>query len=151
MNMINEKLKILEMLQDGTINAEEAFRLMESLGGEPTAVREVAAKPAQAAERAAKTGSTSGKKLRVEVRGFDEGEKVNVNVAVPMVLARFADNIISNCIPDGVNDSLEGKGINLKKLNLGELIDSIETLDEDLVNLDVTEKDTDLKVRVYVE
>ena len=69
-----------------------------------------------------------GKKLRVEVNGFVEGSK-KINV----------------------NEELKGKGIDLCALNIGQIVDMFESLEEDIVNVDMDQDGNDLKVRVYVD
>ncbi|WP_040198174.1 SHOCT-like domain-containing protein [Candidatus Soleaferrea massiliensis] len=142
--MNSEKQKVLEMLANGTISAEEAERLLECL--------EEDAKKEAAGIRLQKDDRTQGKKLRVQVNGCTEEDgKINVNVSVPLVLARYADNIIANCIPASADKELKENGFDLRSLKIGEIIDTIENLDEDIANVDIVQDATDLKVRVYVE
>lgn len=144
--MSNEKMKILEMLQTGTITVEDADRLLETLG--------------EAQEKEEKQRKTyvqadgkrmQGKKLKVEVDGDEDGDKIHVNVSVPLILARYADNILNNCIPKEANEAMENKGINLRGLNISEIMDAFDTLEEDIVNVDLEDEDSQMKVRVYVE
>jgi len=145
--MTNEKLKILEMLQEGTITANDAARLLESVGEDKRSEPEKETAP----EKPIGKQDAQSKKLRVEICGDSEGEDINVNISVPLMLARFADNIIENCLPEQVNDNLSDKGIRLKNLNLAEIIDTLETLDEDIMNVDVKDDENDMTVRIYVE
>ena len=82
---------------------------------------------------------------------MEGGKKINVNVSVPLVLARYADNILNNCVPKEVNEELKGKGIDLYALNIGQIVDMFESLEEDIVNVDMDQDGNDLKVRVYVD
>lgn len=145
---MSDKAKILDMVEKGSITAQDAARLLECLG--ETTEKEEKAQQERVHESAVRM---KGKKLRVTVNGYTEGNNVNVNVSVPLVLARYADNIIANCVPDAVNCELKGQGIDLLSLNIGEIIDTFEEIDEDIVNVDVDidEDDTKMKVRVYVE
>lgn len=97
MGASEERLKILQMLQDGIINAEEAAGLLDALGeGESPAG---ASGPAGARWE----GESSGAKprwLRVQVTDTDTGKKrVNVRLPVGMMKAgmkmgmRFAPEI----------------------------------------------------------
>ncbi|MDR0292896.1 MAG: hypothetical protein LBH95_01935 [Oscillospiraceae bacterium] len=143
--MASEKDRVLDMLNEGKITAEDAARLLAALGG--------------GKEEASGSGGVretnpdlKGKKLRVKVDGATEGaKKINVNVAVPLALAKIADNLIMSVIPREVNSELEKEGINLKTLNLGELVDNLTGLDEDIVNVDLEAEGQPMKVRVYVE
>jgi len=141
-----EKQKILDMLAEGKISAEEAGKLLECL--ETPEVADVRL----ASEETRPNGRLSGKKLRVEVKGFmDDGKKMDVNVSVPLVLARYVDNLIASCLPQAAHEELAKQGINLRQLNIGQLVDALEDLDEDIVNADIKQDEMDLKVRVYVE
>ena len=146
--MNTEKQKILDMLAQGQINADEAARLLECLEEAPAAGR--AAQPVSGEPRP--QGRLSGKKLRVEVKGdMEEGKKMDVNVSVPLALARYVDNLIASCLPDAANQELMKQGINLRQINIGQLAEALEDLDEDIVNADIKQDEMDLKVRVYVE
>lgn len=73
-----EKLKILKMLEEGKIKADEAARLLEAVGERGA---EAGAGPSGPSER--------GKTLHVRV--FKEGsERPKVNVNIPLSLARWA-------------------------------------------------------------
>ena len=149
--MNTEKQKVLDMLAQGQINAEEAAGLLSCLE-EPEdkgAWRPAAVGVIGSSER------LKGKKLRVQVNGYtkekNDTQKIDVNVSVPLVLARYVDNLIASCLPEAANRELLAQGINLRQLNIGQLIDALENLDEDIVNADIKQEGTDLTVRVYVE
>lgn len=141
--MNNERQQVLELLEQGKITADEATRLLSCLGEDEEKEQ------ARVQEDAVRM---KGKKLRVEVNGFvEKDKKINVNVSVPLVLARYADNILNNCVPKDVSGELREKGIDLSALNIGQIVDMFETLEEDIVNVDLDQDDNDLKVRVYVD
>lgn len=141
--MNSEKEKILDMIDKGTISPQDAARLLEALGETEEKQKE------QIHQRALRM---KGKSLYVKVNGRDsENKQVNVNVRVPLVLARYADNIISTCVPASVTDDLKREGIDLRNIDIGGIIDVFEELDEDIVNVDVGEGENCMKVRVYVE
>ena len=141
--MKEERKKVLDMLEQGKVSPDEAAKLLECL--EENEEKQSMRVQTDAARM-------KGKKLRVEVNGFVEGgKKINVNVSVPLVLARYADNILNNCVPKEVNEELKGKGIDLSALNIGQVVDMFESLEEDIVNVDMDQDGNDLKVRVYVD
>ncbi|MAT43592.1 MAG: hypothetical protein CL609_14740 [Anaerolineaceae bacterium] len=75
-----ERLKILQMLQDGTINADQAAKLLETLGS--------ASKSPEAPlppQPPFPTGNRGGKYFRVRVTDTDTG-KTRVNVRLPVGL-----------------------------------------------------------------
>ena len=138
--MNNEKQKILDMLEKGTITPADAAKLLECLG---ESQREETALVRQSAQR------MKGKKLRVQVEGSTED--LHVNVSVPLVLARYADNFLSTCLPASAAEGMKAQGIDLRQLNLGAIVDVFEELEEDIVNVRVKDAHNDLLVRVYVE
>jgi len=138
--MNEHRRKILEMLVQGQINADEAERLISALEKAPAPSAPVKAKP---------------KYLRVVVKSDNEeyGEApMSVNVRVPMQLLR-AGVKLANLIPVQariqVNEALREQGVQfdlnqIKPENLEELIDSLDEL-----TVDVDEKST--KDRVFCE
>nr|WP_122012184.1 hypothetical protein [Maliibacterium massiliense] len=145
--MQTEREKVLELLANGSINAQEAARLLDCLEEGDAKARDAAH-----AHREADAQRMQGKKLRIDVKGHtkDEG-KINVNVSVPLVLARYADNIIAKCVPESASNEMAKNGIDLRNLNISEIVDTFETIQEDIVNADIDQDDTQMKVRVYVE
>ena len=137
--MNTQRDKILEMLQDGRVSAQEAAQLLDSLEQPP--VLPVERRP-----------NMQGKKLRVIVNGdAEEMKNINVNVSVPLALARVVDTILETCIPNVAADELKKQGIDLRSFHIGDVLNTLESLDEDLVNVDIDSDKTKMKVRVYVE
>ncbi len=142
--MNSEKQKILDMIDQGTVSAADGARLLECL----TDTEEKEQERVQMTARRMK-----GKKLRVEVNGVDKGSKMHVNVSVPLVLAKYADNIIQTCVPQSAMEGMRKEGFDLKSLNIAAIVDVFEDIDEDIVNVEIAEpeENTDMKVRIYVE
>ncbi len=142
--MNSDKEKILEMINQGTVSAADGARLLECISDTE---KEETARVQESARR------MKGRMLKVMVSGREKGNPVNVRVSVPLVLARYADNILANCVPASVNDDLGQRGVDLRGLNISAIVDAFEDLEEDIVNVDVdqSEEDTQMKVRVYVE
>lgn len=142
--MNEQKQKILDMVNAGTVSAADGARLLECLNDTEKEEKEQVKDTAR---------RMKGKKLRVQVTGKDKGNSVNVNVSVPLVLARYADNILSSCVPSSVYEEVGKKGFDLRSLNISEIVDVFEELEEDIVNVDIQqeEESTDMKVRIYVE
>ncbi len=91
--MNDDKLRILKLLEEGKINAEEAYRLLK------------------ASEE--KTGGV--KDLVIKVK--DDNDKVNVRIPVSVVKASLKlGGGIMKIIPDNVIDGLEDKNIDVQKL-----------------------------------
>ncbi len=133
-----DRRRILDMLAEGRVTAEEAERLMAALDREPAA----AASPKPRA-----------KYLRVAVETADHrGGPANVNIRVPMQVLRAGVRLASVLPPqarDKVNAAMRERGMDfdisqLKPENLDDLIDQLGELTVD-VDQDAT------KVRVYCE
>ena len=92
--MQEERKKILEMLEAGKINAEEAARLLEALGD---------------AGEAPRTGKKA-RYLRIYVENPDEETKVNIKL--PVGLMRAA----SRFIPRDAKATINGMDIDLEEL-----------------------------------
>jgi hypothetical protein len=147
--MSDNKKKILEMLAQGKISADDAYRLLSALeGGEGR--REATGRTETAAKGKAKY-------LRVTVLPDPEKERSGnydrVNIRVPMSLVRAGIKLTS-LIPsearDKVNLALHEKGIdfdarNMKPEDIEELIGALGDLEVDV------ETKTGEKVKVFVE
>ena len=120
-----ERVKILQMLEEGKITADEAATLLRALGGGRSA--------------SAATASPAGRKqfLRVQVTDLTSG-KPKVNVTVPMSLVGAGLRIAERFAP-------EFEGFDLQELE--ELLAS--GADGKLVEV-LDEKDNE-RVEVYVE
>ena len=145
--MNTEKLKILEMLENGKITAQDAGQLLDAL--EPDRVERSGD---SAGKYESSEHSKGKKKLRIYVVGdADEQKNMNIHVAVPLTLVRLVDNVVENCIPNEALGEMKKHGIDLKAIKLGDMIGTLENLEEDIVNVDVKSDNADFKVRVYVE
>lgn len=145
--------QILEMLAAGKITADQAEHLISALGQEPP--------PGTSASASDPKPKTKPKYLRVLVEAVDkkDGEAdapTMVNIRVPMQFLRSGVRL-ANFIPtqarDRVNDALKDKGIEfdlsqMKPENLEEIIDQLNDLQ---VDVDHSEKDNNVKVRIFCE
>jgi hypothetical protein len=140
--MNEERRRILQMLTDRAITADEAERLIEALGAETTA----------SATRSAETPSRKAKFLRVLVDTDEDDGPTKVNIRVPMQLLR-AGVRLGALIPvharEPVNRALSQQGINfdvgqIKPENLNDLVEHLSEL-----TVDLDQERT--KVRVFCE
>jgi len=147
--MSENRKKILEMLAQNKISADEAYRLLNVIeSGEST--RESTGKATTAIKDKAKY-------LRVTVLPDAEhehsGNVDRVNVRVPMSLIRAGIKLTSLIPPearDKVNGALRDKGIdfdvrNVKPEDIEELIEALSDLEVDVVSAKGE------KVKVFVE
>ena len=142
--MNEDRKRILAMLGDGKITADEAERLLDAMA---SAVRSPPA-PAPAGR-----ANTAPKYFRVEVNANDGMDgPTKVNVRVPMQLLRAGVRLGALIPPrarDEVNAAMARQGIpfdinTIKPENLEELI-------EHLAGVTVDVDDPNAKVRVYCE
>jgi hypothetical protein len=128
--MNEERRRILSMLSQGKITAEEAESLLDALPPE--------AKPAAVTGTAEAVGAP--KYLRVVVEGGQGPHGGKVNVRVPMNLIRAGVRlaaVLPNGVHDQVNKALKENGIEfdvskIKPENLEELVEQLAELTVDV-------------------
>jgi hypothetical protein len=142
--MNEDRKRILAMLAEGKLTADEAERLLDAMGREPAP--RVGSAPTNGA-------SSLPKYFRVEVNANEPGDTpTKVNVRVPMQLLR-AGVRLSALIPprarDEVNAAMARQGIpfDINQLKPENLDDLIEHLADFAVDVD----SGDAKVRVFCE
>ncbi|KJR46577.1 hypothetical protein UF75_3034 [Desulfosporosinus sp. I2] len=149
--MSNEKMKILEMIQEGKLTANEGMDLLKAIE-EDNSPKEEAKTPE---DGLVKKGITlSGERfLRVRVIG-EKALKVNVNV--PLSLIRSASKLVvyaMSFVPEDKRAELERKGLDLQALDVEGLARILEdTLDGKIVDVEVADPEEGrIKVEVCVE
>lgn len=95
--MSEERLQILKMLEKGTIDAEEANKLLSTLEQRDTAFK----KP-----------KTSGKKPKFIKILVEENGEEKVNISIPMLLAKTALKIM----PKKAKAQMEEENMNLDEI-----------------------------------
>jgi hypothetical protein len=135
--MNEERRKILEMLSEGKITAEDAERLMEKIEGSGS---EQPSPPE--ADKPARKGKI--RYLRVLVDSAD-GDKVNIRVPVKLIRTGVK---LGAVLPQHASDKLNESGFDLG--GLAGLADDelIEALEELQVDVDSNDGDT---VRIFCE
>ncbi|MFA5033552.1 MAG: hypothetical protein WC614_11105 [bacterium] len=128
---MEERIRILKMLENGKINADEADKLLQSIDKKIKTV-DMPRKPIFT--------KGSGKKLKIRLESNEDGSK-KVNISIPLSLAK----LVSGFIPKEQQRTMEAQGIDLNTI-LGH-IDELEATGEDLVNV---ESDNE-KIRIYIE
>lgn len=143
---MSEKLRILNMVKEGTITPEEAEMLLNALETPKNAQQE-------AAVTLKDNRGRKGKKLRIIVDADEtEKNKTKVNVTIPLVLLKSIGPIVKKSIPSNVQSELAEQGV-----DLGEILNTVESLiengmEDDIVNIDTGGEDGEnAKVRIYVE
>ena len=115
--MSQERLRILQMLEEGKISTEEASRLLGAVGATNEG-KEIA------------TGKKA-KWLKIKVWEGDM-EKPKVNIGVPLAVARVALKLggkFSAVLPQEARNAMEQKGIDVDELkNIDQLEEIIDEL-----------------------
>ena len=131
MGLSEEKIKILKMLEEGKITAEDAAKLIEAL--EKSEKREQSGGNTVETEKNLERGTS----LKIKVTDMDT-EKVKVNLNIPIKLARFAKTLV----PSSEKFNLERHGINLDDLfntlgsgKIGKILDVEDEVDRHRVEI----------------
>ena len=136
--MNEESKKVLEMLADGKISADEAERLLDALGNKSTETSPQAA--------LTKTLDNLPQYLFVKVDS-DDGDKVNIRVPLKLVKAGIKlKALLPREAQDKINIKLNEKGINLEDFEAENFKDILDALTEFEINVDEKKGD---KVRIY--
>jgi hypothetical protein len=134
--MGENRRRILDMLAEGKITADEAERLFAALEREPA--------PAPRGEKP--------KYLRLVVDSLDHTGPTKINIRVPMQLLRAGVRLTSLIPPearDQLNDAMRRKGVDF---DIGKLTPAnLEELLEQLNDLQVDVDNERAKVRVFCE
>ncbi len=141
---MDEKQKILKMVEDGKITAAEALELIEALGSTEK-TQEPASKPG-------KKGKKTMFRVRIEAGESDGGGKAKVNVNIPISVAMKLTSL-TKMIPASAKSEMEKGGFNIDELNLKEILEAIGNgdMDEEIVNIDATGEEGGAKVKIYVD
>ena len=143
---MEEKQKILKMVEEGKITAQEALELLEALGKTEEIVPPSPKKP---------KGKKKMFRIRIDAQG-DEGGKgrAKVNVNIPIDVAKKLTSL-TRMIPNSAKSEMEKEGFNIDELNLNELLEAIENgdMDESIVDIDAEGDDGEggAKVKIYVD
>ncbi len=133
-----ERRRVLDMLAEGRIDAEDAARLLKALGEEPT--------PGAAPPQPPRRGTARTFRVTVDAFVKDGGDKkAKVRVNIPIGLARFA----SRFLPPEAKAELDDHGIDLAGL-IDALGDDIP--DGPLVDIDVDDGESGTKrAKIIIE
>ncbi len=133
-----ERKKVLEMLAEGKISADEAERLLEALENKATETSPQTA--------LTETLNNLPKYLFVKVDSAD-GDKVNIRVPLKLIKAGIKlKALLPQDAQDKVNAKLNEKGINLDDFKAENFKDILDALTEFELNVDEKKGD---KVRIY--
>ncbi len=139
--MNEEKLKVLNMIAEGKISAEEGGKLLEALDKKDE-------KESESLEIKKEKGNINY--LFVDINPKSDKNKEKVHVKIPLALVRAGVNIASMLptdVQDKVNSAMDEKGMkfDLSSINPENIEEFIQALEEMEVNIDSEEH----TVRVY--
>lgn len=124
-NVSEERMQILEMVEEGKINTKDAMELLNALETNQEAI----------------TPKKDAKWLKIRVRTMDDNPKVNVNI--PLSLVDVGLKLAKKFDP-----KLEESG--LDEIDLDEIIEAVKNGAEGQI-VDVEDEENQTKVKIYVE
>jgi len=141
--MTDNQKRVLDMLAEGKINADEADRLLSLVGGSEAG----AGGPEPGRPR------KPAKYLRIRVQGQDgSGGTPKVNIRVPMALLHAGVKLtalIPSAVAEKANEAMRKEGIAFDLRNLKP--EDLEPLVEALSELEVDINDNKETVHIFVE
>lgn len=140
-----ERRRILDMLAEGRLSAEQAAALLDALDAAGPRPPPPPGPPPPPRARGGSTPRPPARLIRIRIDVREPGrEPVNVNVSVPLALARFA----ARFLPADARSELDRQGV-----DLGRLLSGLESdlPDGPLVDLDASEDAADKTVRIRVD
>jgi hypothetical protein len=132
--MNEERMRILEMLQEGKINAEETEKLLAALGEEGSDK----SKAVQLNNRNEGRNDQGGKKRHLRII-VNEGGKEKVNMSLPLGIAKS----LLNFVPQSAKNKMAEKDIDLNALTK-----TIDDLSEEKEILRVDDENETVIIRV---
>jgi len=141
---MDEKQKILKMVEDGKITAQDALELLEAIGKDEKITPPEPKKP---------HGKKKMFRIRIDAQGDESGKgRAKVNVNIPIDVAKKLTSL-TKVIPASAKSEMEKEGFNIDELNLNELLEAIENgdMDESIVDIDADGEDGVAKVKIYVD
>jgi hypothetical protein len=121
-----ERDRILQMVAQGTITPAEASDLLAAIGGPPR----------QLTSRAPRNGVAVARNLTIQIV---DGATTNVNIRIPLALARAAGKFI----PRQAQSYLNGHQIDLEAI-----MESLQGNDGENTLLEVVDGDTNIRIAV---
>ncbi len=124
-DITDERMQILEMVEEGKINTKEALELLDALEGNSEKIN---------SEKKAKW-------LRIRVRTMDDNPKVTVNI--PLALVDVGLKLARKFDPN-LDDEV------LNQVDLDEIVEAVKNGAHGEI-VDVDDEENQTKVKVYVE
>ncbi len=142
--MNEEYLRILKMIEDGKITAQEGGKLIEAMGDD---AKETTTKRSAAPEK-------KNRILRVivDTKGTTGEDKAKVRINVPLEVASKLAGLTA-LIPKDAKAEMMDSGIDIDAINLEELIGMFQDglIDENLVDVETGDEGKGASVKIYVD
>ncbi len=139
---MNERTRILNMVAEGKITAEDAEKLLDALETKAAYERDKV-------EFKDKRGR-KGKKFRVNIDAGEGGGGTKFNVGIPISMVRAFGPMVMKNLPKETREEMDRCGVNLMQV-LEDLEKATEEAsDEDVVNIG-TDGDDPTKINVYID
>ncbi len=138
--MSDEKSRLLQMVRDGKISVEEGVELLDALGSAENGAPGPEKKPGD-------------RFLRVRVDSAEA--KVNVNIPLSLLkVASHLGNMITSFVPGEARREMAENGLDLSRIDFGELVSLIDQglADGKMVDAEIEDPEKGrVRVEVYVE
>lgn len=145
--MNDHRKRILDMLEEGTITADEAMMLLDQTSDSEPA----SAPPPVYAPAKMRDSEERMLRVRVHVVESDNPNPVVVNVNLPLKAAKIAGKMMNTMMPEQARDAMSKEGINLSGDDIVELVEALAETGGDIVNVQQQDTGNQVSVRVYVE
>ena len=141
--MSSEKLRILEMIQDGKLTPEEGLELIQALDSPGVAAESYSVSSDSSESCCGDTGHSHKKRARcLMIKVDDQDSGKNVNIRIPIALAKFAGKFI----PKEAKAEMAAQGVDL---DLGNILEQLQSETGDNL-IEVTEGGKKI-VKIYCE
>jgi hypothetical protein len=130
--MPDEKLRILQMIKDGTLTPLEGLDLIQALemsdgsAGTGLAVLASQSETGDSSEQSQANGKRKARFLRIKVDDGESNKKVNIRI--PIALAKFAGKFI----PKHARQEMKEQGVDF---DLNEILDQLENSEEGMIEV----------------
>jgi hypothetical protein len=132
----DERRRVLDMLAEGRISADDAANLLKALGEDAT--------PGAAVPRPARKGTARNFRISIDVDDGAGAKNAKIRVNIPVGLARFA----SRFLPPEAKAELDAQGI-----DLAAIIDGLgdDVPEGPLVDIDVDDGSGAKQAKIIIE
>ncbi len=146
---MNEKERILKMIEEGKITSLEGLELLNALE-----------EPKETSQESSTTENKYPKRkfTVLKIRVLVDEEDINVNVNIPLSIFEVFGNItdeLDKLIPQEAKDIMKENGIDLSGMDFAKIIESIEkgvTKNPNIVDINISEKSCgSVRIKIYVD